>query len=380
MSRSASGKSGHRVAVVGAGILGLAHALVAAERGHAVTVYERDARALGASVHNFGLGLVLGQPPELLPLALRSRERWLQLLPQIGAWHKAEGSVLVARSEAEWQVLQAFQADAGALYQTRLGIAAEWGLPDAGGGGALFSPHELALDAREALPALAHWLAEVLGVEFVWGTEVQAVDLPQLHTSAGLRRADEVIICSGHDYQTLGASQLAPLGLRHCRLQMLRLADPGLRLGPTLLTGLSTLHYPSFLQRPALAPALAALRAQVAADEPDLLAHGIHLIVQQVGRTGELIVGDSHHYADPQIEGVTPFSSEAVDERLLQLATAVLGRPLQVLQRWQGVYGSGPRPWVRQALAPGVQAVLATAGVGMSLAFGLAEQTWELTA
>ncbi len=48
----------HNLAVVGAGILGLAHALAAVRLGKRVVVIDRDARANGASVRNFGLGAV----------------------------------------------------------------------------------------------------------------------------------------------------------------------------------------------------------------------------------------------------------------------------------------------------------------------------------
>ncbi len=47
--------------VVGAGIVGLAHALAAARRGLSVIVVDRDTQANGASIHNFGFVTVTGQ-------------------------------------------------------------------------------------------------------------------------------------------------------------------------------------------------------------------------------------------------------------------------------------------------------------------------------
>ncbi len=46
------------LAVVGAGIIGLAHALAAAKRGLSVIVFDRNEQAVGASVRNFGLVLI----------------------------------------------------------------------------------------------------------------------------------------------------------------------------------------------------------------------------------------------------------------------------------------------------------------------------------
>jgi len=49
------------LAIVGAGIIGLATALAAARRGLRVVVIDRDAQANGASVRNFGFITVTGQ-------------------------------------------------------------------------------------------------------------------------------------------------------------------------------------------------------------------------------------------------------------------------------------------------------------------------------
>jgi glycine/D-amino acid oxidase-like deaminating enzyme len=52
---------GYDVIVVGADIVGLAHAWVASRRGLRVLVVERDPRCVGASVRNFGFVTVTGQ-------------------------------------------------------------------------------------------------------------------------------------------------------------------------------------------------------------------------------------------------------------------------------------------------------------------------------
>ena len=74
------------VIVIGAGIIGLAHAVSAREAGYQVILLERDGRALGASVRNFGtlwpIGCAFGVEREQ---ALLGVQRWKELAATSGA-------------------------------------------------------------------------------------------------------------------------------------------------------------------------------------------------------------------------------------------------------------------------------------------------------
>lgn len=48
-------------------------------------------------------------------------------------------------------------------------------------------------------------------------------------------------------------------------------------------------------------------------------------------------------------------------------------RALPALERWQGMYASGPQEFLRETPADGVTAIAATTGIGMTCGLGLAE-------
>ena len=101
------------VVIVGAGIIGLAHAITAREHGHDVVVLERDGRSLGASVRNFGtlwpIGCAMGAEREQ---ALYGVRRWHALAAEAGFWFSQQGSLSLAYREEAWAVLQEFAATA----------------------------------------------------------------------------------------------------------------------------------------------------------------------------------------------------------------------------------------------------------------------------
>jgi glycine/D-amino acid oxidase-like deaminating enzyme len=97
------------VAIVGAGILGLAHAYEAARRGHRVVVFERNLHASGASVRNLGMIWPVGQAHGFLhQLALRSRARWLEVLEDAHLPYWPDGSLHVVYQDDEAAVAREF--------------------------------------------------------------------------------------------------------------------------------------------------------------------------------------------------------------------------------------------------------------------------------
>lgn len=360
--------------VVGAGMLGLAHAWAGAKRGLKVKVFERTATPLGASIRNFGQALVTGQAPgPMLDLARQAHGLWAELGKAAGLALKQQGSLVFARTEAEEAMLEAFCAGRARELGYRVELLRGAALESLYAG--RFAHHRAALHglddqqlySREALPQIVDHLRN-LGVEFHFSTLVRDVEPGSALTTAGRFTARHILVCSGHDYQTLLAEPMAALKPSVCRLQMLRARlERPLDLQHAVLTGLSCVHYGAFTDL----PEAEAIQAEIRRDYPALEKYGIHLLVSPTPY-GELIIGDSHDYGSD----AAPFNAEEVDQLLISLAEHTLGGRLQVLERWQGVYGSrGPGPFSVLRAAEGVTAVLMHTGLGMSVGLGLGERT-----
>ncbi len=361
--------AGCDVLVVGAGIVGLAHAAAAVDRGLSVVVIDRDARAVGASVRNFGHACVTAQTGELLELAQVARERWLAHSRDAGFFCIESGALAVAQSPAELAVLEEFSA-AREPGEVRLLSAAELrAAVDAIAGpavvGAALLRDDLRVDPREAVGSLAARLAE-RGVTFLWRTAYLGAANGAVDTSRGVIAAARVIVCVGHDLDYLYPTLADRQEVQRCGLQMalVRPTHP-VRLAPAVLTGTSMLRYPAFTAT----AAAAALRAAIAETDPGLLAIGANVMFTQ-RPDGTIIAGDSHGYDLT----LSPFLAESTWDVLLDRIQRVLaGRRLEVVERWQGVYASSPlHPYLVAEAQPGVTAVAITSGVGMTISFGVA--------
>ena len=362
--------------VVGAGIVGLAHALAGARRGLRVAVVERDHRCVGASIRNFGFVTVTGQRAgDTWRRAMASRQRWAEVAPLAGIPVLHRGLWVLARRPAAAAVLQAFAAtemgEACTLHSAEETAALAPGLRTEGAAAALYSPHELRVESRQAIPQLAAWLAEAHGVQFFFGQTVLEVAPPRVRTSAQTLHAERVVLCPGTELTGIAGPWVAPHGVHLTRLQMLRVRpEAGFRLPAAVMADLSLVRYAGYAALPESAPLLVQLQAEAG----ESLAHGIHLIAVQ-SADGSLVVGDSHHdHATPE-----PFASDAVDRLILQhLREAVDLTECEVLERWTGVYPTGhTADCLIEAPDPALRVVLVTSGTGASTAFGIADDVFS---
>ena len=218
------------LAVVGAGIVGLAHALAAARLGKRVVVIDRDARANGASVRNFGFVTVTGQQRgDCWRRARRSRDVWAEVAPLAGIRVEQRGLLMAARRPEARAVLEAFLAtEMGEGCELLAPARGQGALPDARGRRRSPAPcgarTNCGSNCATAIPALAAWLEEAHGVTFLRRTQVRAVEPPRLETTTRHRAGRDLRRLPGRRLPRPVPRAPAAYGLTRCKLHMLRVA------------------------------------------------------------------------------------------------------------------------------------------------------------
>lgn len=315
------------VCVVGGGVVGVAHALAARRRGLGVVLLEQDARAHGASVRHSGhlfFTALHGAGTDAAPLA--ARELWLELARRAGAPAGTDGTIILAHSREELEVMQAVAGEHPGRARMLTRREATTLLPAAGERitGALFGLMDLLVDPRTITAALTRLLAKDAQARVEFRAHVHALGGGVVEAGPLSVRAGNVIVCPGaYDHGLLAA---LPAGeeLVSETVQMLRLA--GLRrLGPAITTGIALLEHPVF----AVAPGAEALRARLELEHPAAVEHGVAPLLAPLA-DGGLIVSQARSGG----RGRAPFRAERLDALLLEATRALLGCDLEVRERW----------------------------------------------
>jgi FAD dependent oxidoreductase TIGR03364 len=363
--------------VIGAGIVGLATARALAVKGYAVKIIERNQKAVGASIRNFGMIWPIGQPSgHLYQRALRSKSIWKTICDDAGIWYDEVGSLHVAHHQDEWQVLkelyelfykerpvellskqQVANISAAAQTQTLLG--------------GLYSTDEMIINPVKAIEALSEYLTEKYEVEFLWGKCASYIaDATVYIGTTEEYEADLIFVCSGADFETLYPEEFVALPFTKCKLQMMRtITQPdNWHMGAALCGGLSLIHYKSFTA----APSLAALKNRYQNEMSDYTDLGIHVMACQ-NENGQITIGDSHEY------GLThdPFDKDKINSMILSyLKEIAVFKEWHITETWNGIYPKLTDGETDLFYSPeqSVYIVNGLGGAGMTLSFGFAEE------
>ncbi|WP_454792807.1 TIGR03364 family FAD-dependent oxidoreductase [Mycolicibacterium lutetiense] len=361
------------VVVVGAGIVGLAHAYHAHQRGLTVAVIDHADGVVGASVQNFGHACITAQSGQALAYGRAGRRHWLDLSRKAGFWSAEAGTFCIARHDDELAVMREFattREDGEVRLLSRDQILERIPVVSEGVTGGMYLPNDLQVDPRTAVPSIARWLAAE-GVDFHWRTAACGFEPGVVHTSRGPLRAETTFVTVNYDIDRLFPELAERDGLVRCRLHMLRARLPlAFALPAPLFTGWSLVRYSGFENLPATAAVAERLRAEY----PAYAAIDLHQMYTPQP-DGSLLVGDTH-YRDIS---APPFQSEEGFAALLEEARKLFGvKEIEVTERWQGVYTSAPnQEFLIEEPIEGTHVVTVTTGIGMTTSMGLAQDSVE---
>jgi D-hydroxyproline dehydrogenase subunit beta len=370
--------------VVGAGIVGLAHAYEAQCRGLRVAVVERNAKCTGASIRNFGFITVSGQARgDTWRRARTSVQVWKQIAAEAGIALIHTGSWVVCQRPEAADVAMAFM-------DTEMGLDCSFYAPNRfhelrncdgvplrdllrlkQASGILHSKADLRVESRDAIGKLAYWLQKEKGIDFFFNESLLWVDMPEVLTSSLRLKASRLIACPGAEFNGPFKAAFENYEVQMCTLQMLRVSvKMAGRLPGSVMTDNSLARYKGWAELPQSIP----LQQRIQSEMPEFLGEGIHLIAVQ-SEDGSLVLGDSHVYGNTE----QVFARDEVDELILKLArdTLMVDR-FKVVERWQGMYPSSARQDAFiHAISDSVRLVSVTSGTGASTSFGLAKDTFD---
>jgi FAD dependent oxidoreductase TIGR03364 len=370
--------------VIGAGILGTAHAYHAAKRGWRVLLIERGNWPGEASVRNFGTLMAGSLVGAWRRRGMESIAFYRDLAAQAGFAFFPSGSLYHVTTPIESAVLQEFARLAPhdrcrcELLEPESALALNPLLNRQHVRLALYFPDDARVEPRGLFRRLIPWLTREWQVTYrpatvaveVWASAGEAC----VRTASGAEyHARHAVVCNGADLRTFFPDRFTAAGFERCKLLMLRtVAQPQVCLPTTVASGLTLRRYPAFADCPSFA------RLSEEPPAPGVLEKGIHILTVQ-DPDGSFVVGDSHEYGTGDLNEILDTRTEAL---ILAEARKLITLPTwEVAERWHGIYGM-PRnaELYRETIDHVVHIVTGIRGKGMTTGPAVARETIDTLA
>jgi len=363
------------VVVVGGGIIGTMHAVLAVQAGYEVHHLERDPEALSASVRNFGLVWVSGRAAGAeLDLALRARELWEEIGAVANIGFRPQGSITIAQTETEFNLMMsaAHMDDAAARgFRVLTAEQVKHLEPVLQGNfvGGLQCTKDAAVEPNMLFAGLRTYLKS--RPNYTWQPNFEVVDFYHDETGNhvtdinGVKvSGDRLVICPGSAHKGFLAEFLEGAPLRKVHLQMGATVPFAATLGHSIADADSMRYYPAFkdLALDTLPP-----QSELAAKYKMQL-----LLVPRLDHT--FTIGDTHEYEEPFSHEIF----EAPYDHLRAVISAIFGGPApHIERRWSGNYSqiTSSELYLRRELAPGAVVVTGGGGRGNTISPAVAEET-----
>ncbi|GHB74024.1 TIGR03364 family FAD-dependent oxidoreductase [Persicitalea jodogahamensis] len=367
--------------VVGGGILGTSHALMAARLGKRVALLEKDNRLQGATVRNFGQVVPSGLAGRWHGYGRRSLEIYKEIQQEFDLTVRAAGSVYVASDDEEWQIAQesavifAQKDYPNELLSAENTLARFPYLKDAYVRGSIFFPDDMNVEPDRMVQRLIEYGGRKYNIDYRPDSAVLACepvgDLIQIRTARGeMLQAERAVVCSGSEFSLLFPEIYANSGLVVSKLQMLQTQPlPRVKMPANVLTGLTLRRYEAFEE------CLSFAKLTAPPHYEELKKWGIHILFKQAA-DGSIIIGDSHEYAPAPKVGELGFDlKEFINELMLKEAERIVTFPVRGIARaWAGYYAQHPDEIFEREVADRLHIVTGIGGKGMTSSLGFAEE------
>jgi FAD dependent oxidoreductase TIGR03364 len=370
--------------VVGAGVLGTFHAYHAAELGKKVLLLEKDAFPVNATVRNFGQIVPSGMANEWFEYGVYSTRLYKKIQSEFDISIRQNGSVYIASDDDEQQLIHELKHQMDERgYEAQLLSKSQClskfpALQSNYCKEGLYFPQEVSAEPNSLIYKLLFYATRKFQTlryqpnTSVWGCEVTKGKVNVTTNKGELYTSEKVIICNGHEFNSLFTSIFRNSGIVVSKLNMMRtIPYPNIALEGNILTGLTIRRYESFQNCPSYS------KISTPDHLHELKKWGIHILFKKA-IDNSIIIGDSHEYAPAdQMEKLGFELNQEINNLMLKEAARIVQIPnLQIASTWAGFYAQHPdKDVVEVDIENKIHIRTAIGGKGMTSSAGYAKKS-----